>query len=334
VSAEVEFLIVGQGLAGTALAWELLRRGRDVRIIDLEEATTSSKIAAGVMTPITGQRMALSWRVQETLPAAREFYAYVESELAVPVFHERPILRLFRDPEEAARWETRKSDPAFAPFVGRPFVDVGDFGGFEICGGGSLDCPRYLTQSRRAFQSRGIYESGYVDPGGAADLRARRVIFCQGFAAASNPSFSWVPWKAAKGEILAVSIPALAGESRIISSGQWVAPVRGDIFLTGSTYEWQQLDNLPTVEARAALESGLRTLLPHPFHVIGHRAAVRPIINESKALVGLHPAFEKFGFFNGLGSKGALHAPYFAQMLAAHLVDGTPLDETCDLQKN
>jgi glycine/D-amino acid oxidase-like deaminating enzyme len=334
MSDEMEFLIVGQGLAGTTLAWELIRRGREVMIVDAEETVTSSKIAAGLVTPITGQRMALSWRIHETLHTAREFYGRIEAELAAPLLHERPILRLFRDAAEAARWGRRRADTAFAPFIERPFVDVGEFGGFEIRGGGYLDCARYLGDSREVFKKRGMYEARYLDPVEAATHPARWVIFCQGFAAARNPFFGWVPWKAAKGEILTVRIPALAGENRILTAGQWLAPVGSEFFRTGSTYEWHQLNSNPTAEARTLLESGLRRLTPHPFEIADHRAAVRPIINESKALAGIHPAREKLAFFNGLGSKGSLHAPFVAQMLAAHLVDGTPLDETCDLRRN
>ena len=73
----MEFLIVGQGLAGTALAWELIWRGRDVLVVDAGEAVTSSKIAAGLVTPITGQRLALGWRVDEMLAAARPYYERV-----------------------------------------------------------------------------------------------------------------------------------------------------------------------------------------------------------------------------------------------------------------
>jgi glycine oxidase len=67
---------------------------------------------------------------------------------------------------------------------------------------------------------------------------------------------------------------------------------------------------------------------------VDHRAAVRPIICESRALIGRHPARENLAFFNGLGSKGSLHAPYFASQLAAHLVDQAPLEDFCDLRRN
>ena len=61
------FLIVGQGLAGSLLAWELLARGKRVFVVDRDEPDTSSKVAAGIVTPITGQRVAPSWRVDDIM---------------------------------------------------------------------------------------------------------------------------------------------------------------------------------------------------------------------------------------------------------------------------
>ena len=53
-------MICGQGLAGTLLAWELVRLGSRVVVVDPGETVTSSKVAAGIVTPITGKRVALS----------------------------------------------------------------------------------------------------------------------------------------------------------------------------------------------------------------------------------------------------------------------------------
>ena len=51
---QVDFLIVGQGLAGSLLAKELLRRGRTVHVVDDRWKSSSSQVAAGLMTPLTG----------------------------------------------------------------------------------------------------------------------------------------------------------------------------------------------------------------------------------------------------------------------------------------
>jgi len=50
--------IIGQGLAGTALAWQLHMKRRSLLLIDSGDPSSASRIAAGLMTPITGQRLA------------------------------------------------------------------------------------------------------------------------------------------------------------------------------------------------------------------------------------------------------------------------------------
>src|SRR5215213_4280553 len=93
----VDFVIVGAGLAGTTLAWQLRRRGRSVLVLDRETGGAASRVAAGLVTPVTGKRLARSWRWDELFPAAVAFYREVEAEHGATFFHERPALRLFAD---------------------------------------------------------------------------------------------------------------------------------------------------------------------------------------------------------------------------------------------
>jgi glycine oxidase len=349
--APVEFLVVGQGLAGTALVWELLWRGREVLVVDPGVAGTSSRVAAGLVTPITGQRLALGWRVDTMLAAARPFYARIEAELGARHFHPRLVKRIFRSAEEAALWERRRHDPLRQPHIVQQLIgDAGPFGGCSFHGA-HLDTIGYLDASRAAFRDRGCLLEDQIDPMQAAAWPARCIVFCQGFEASRNPYFDWIQWRAAKGEILTVQTRGL-DPGTILSAGQWIVPVPESsesihcsdeaarepatiaLARTGSTYDWDHLDSQPTPEARAQLEAGLAGLHQHPCEFVDHRAAVRPIICESRALIGRHPARENLAFFNGLGSKGSLHAPYFASQLAAHLVDQAPLEEFCDLRRN
>ena len=66
-----DFLIVGQGLAGTLLAWECERVGCSFAIADAGHATASSGVAAGMINPITGRRLVKSWEIDGRLPVAR-----------------------------------------------------------------------------------------------------------------------------------------------------------------------------------------------------------------------------------------------------------------------
>ena len=110
-------------------------------------------------------------------------------------------------------------------------------------------------------------------------------------------------------------------------------PLGNSLFRAGATYEWDELDSVPTQKGRDEICSRLREFLRLPFEVIGHDAAVRPILRHQYPVVGLHPQLRQLGFFNGLGSKGALQAPWLADHFAVVLIEETPLDPAVDLHQ-
>ena len=341
-----DVIIVGQGLAGTTLAWHLRDAGQRVLVIDADEQVTASKIAAGLITPITGLRMALSWRGDVFLSAARAFYTRVETLTGTKFFHDGTAVRLFVSDAERQNWAQRCVQPAVQTHLvmppSEPLLDpkLGDAscGGFEMYAA-RLDVAAYLEASRAVFETEFLtldwqhevtIEKDGVSVGGR---RARYLVSCEGYGATRNPYFSWVPFKAAKGDILTVRFHS-AVPDRCIHRGIWIAPTAGpDVFRVGSTYDWDTLDQVPSAPARAEIEGKLQEFFHVPYTVLNHQAAVRPVIRESKALIGLHPAHDRLGYFNGLGSKGSLHAPWFAHAFTRFLVEGTPLPEGSDLRK-
>jgi glycine oxidase len=345
-----DVIIIGHGLAGATLAWHLHWRGWRVLVVDRDELHTSSKVAAGIVTPISGKRVARSWRVDDFLPAARDFYARTEKELGETFYRSVPYVRMLQSSDERRRWQEKRHDPAFQALLThpqpQPMLDASLFHtqeeGLEMKSAW-LDVRAWLAASRRYLEQRGDWltaeiqpEDIFVDDDGvtAAGCRAPYLVFCQGWEAARNPRFSWLKWKSAKGEILQFRAPALTGH-RIVNLGGWMLPLgRDGLFRAGSTYVWDDFTSLPTSAARDIIEARLHRALRVPFTITGHEAAVRPIINESKAVIGLHPVQRRLAFFNGLGSKGVLHAPFFAAQLAALLIDGTAVDYEVDLCRN
>src|SRR5262245_40838759 len=151
-------IVVGQGLAGTALAWQLRRRGRRVLVVD-REVGGSSRIAAGLITPVTGKRLAKSWRWDELVRAGVTVHRCVEAETGTSFFHQRPAVRLFRD--EAERRELdRRANEMLVGLV-RPHAEVNPdwfaapLGGFEMPAAARHDVPRYLDVSRNVFRREG-----------------------------------------------------------------------------------------------------------------------------------------------------------------------------------
>ena len=326
MSSHVEFVIIGQGLAGTALAWQLRRRGRGVLVVDRERGGCS-RFAAGLLTPVTGKRLAKSWRWDELFPAAEAFYRAAEAVTGAAFFHRRPALRLFATEAERARYEQRIATGPAQPGVNADWFHA-PLGGFEM-DAARLDVPRYLGSSRDYFRAHGAYREADVEARDieltadgvripALDLEAETLIFCRGFTSDSDPWFGEIPFNAAKGELLTLRVPGLA-EERVVHRGVWLAPVGNEVFRAGSTYTWNPLDAIPTAEGRAEIEAKLCAILRMPFEVIDHRAAVRPVIDAGLPVLGRHPRFPRLAYLNGLGSKGSLLAPFFANQLAAHL---------------
>jgi glycine/D-amino acid oxidase-like deaminating enzyme len=328
-------VVLGQGLAGTAVAWALRWRGLRVVVLDREADDTASRVAAGLMTPITGRRLAKTWRLDDLWPAAQAFYRRAEAELGARFFHPAPSLRLFADPAEAAAYENRATNH-FPELVGPldppidPATFAAPFGGFQMTPAARLDVATYLDASRRYFARDGGYLAADVNPGRDVELvpdgtclirlgiRARWLVFCQGFDVTSNPWFPEVHFLPVQGEVLALRVPGLT-ESRVVHRGVWLAP-QGDAYLAGSTYDRDRLDGIPTARGRDEVCSRLRKFLRLPFDVTGHRAAVRPVVAGNKPALGVHRQYPQLAYLNGLGSKGALQAPYIADLLASRLV--------------
>ena len=62
---KVDFLIIGQGIAGSTLALELLKREKTVLVVDRQDAGSSTRVAAGLVTPLTGKGMNAAWRQEQ-----------------------------------------------------------------------------------------------------------------------------------------------------------------------------------------------------------------------------------------------------------------------------
>jgi len=347
---DFETCIIGQGLAGTTLAWALNRTGQRVAIIDRDEQFTSSRIAAGLITPVTGKRFVKSWHFDEFWPAAVEFYRSIEAETEAEFFTQKNSVRLFANREEQELFNNKANRDfpelvhSSEKLINESCFDAPD-GGFEMVSAARLNVARYLDVSREAFTRQECHFIADIDPNTDLQLednavaiptigvKAQKVIFCQGFSGANNPWFQAVPFDSAKGEILTVRIPGF-NEQRTVHRGVWLAAIGDDLYRLGATYDREHLDCTPTTAGRDELCSRLKKNLRVPFEVVEHNAAVRPIIVGRKPAIGFHPQFPQLGYFNGLGSKGSLQAPWLAEHFASVISGNTTLLPDLDVSRH
>jgi glycine/D-amino acid oxidase-like deaminating enzyme len=321
-----DILIVGQGLAGTLLAWEFERAGISFAIADAGSAAATS-VAAGIINPITGRRLVKSWRIDALLPAARAKYRELETALGVALWRDLRVRRRFADDRERRIALEKQARGEFAPFV----LEAPDDAGFWIEGAARVDLAALVRTTRERWKAQGRWRAAAVNA--VADAHDYfLVIDCTGASGARSGIFDFVPWEFSKGEILALSVEGLTWDV-LINCGHWVLPVAAGAAWVGATHEPKFDDASPSLAGRAALEASAKRLLQVPFTVTGHFAGVRVNLPDKRPVAGRHPRDSRMGLVNGLGAKGALWAPPLARQWVNHLTEGVPFDVEISLER-
>lgn len=318
------WIIVGQGLAGTCLAWQFHLRGVPFLILDSEQGG-SSRIAAGMINPITGKNFQPSWQVAHFLPQAVSFYQSIEAILNLRFWHTLPILRLAQSAQEWDKISAKLAHPDVSPWVGQADQNPAPpwIGSVIVNHGGRLDTRVFLDASREFFRTANRYRPESVTLAHATDHH----IWCDGAAGLIAGHFD--SHRCAKGEILTLRAPAWDATTIRIGANGWLVPVGNGHFKCGSTYDRDHLSMEPTTAGREKISSIARLLGGEDFAIVDHLAGVRPILRRSEPFIG---PWSNGWMFNGLGSKGSLYAPGFAALLAAWLIDGNEPERVYDIR--
>jgi glycine/D-amino acid oxidase-like deaminating enzyme len=345
--------IIGCGLAGAAVAWQAIHRGWQTTVIDRAESDSCSRVAAGLVTPITGSRAAASWQWEQFFPVARSFYTRIEQTTGHRFWQEQPALRIFQSDEEQkvfqCRWKS-KPDNDTTPSVhafdcnSSPIFET-PFSAALMRPAARLETISYLDATKEYLRKQSaLFEMDldcdrdvFLDPQPhvcGIDRYFDAIIFCQGFAARENHWFRDLPLHPARGDILRISAPSSFPIDHVIHHSAWIVPDRHGELLLGATYDRKTLDGIvddriEVVEARKTLINRFRELLAPPFRdcpvdVLDHRAAVRPASYDRHPLIGQHREHSSLFCLNGLGSKGSLMSPLLADALlnsiAGHVI--------------
>ena len=341
---QVDFLIVGQGLAGSLLAQELRRRGRKVHVVDDGWKSASSQVAAGLMTPLTGRRFTLTKHYPELFAAAQERLS------ARGVFRPTSVYRMFVDDEQRAKGLKRTECRSCQPFIERVTsaqgqLDAGltDAFGGALMNGAWVDLPKLLADVRAELLADGSLTEAAFDPAEAvADaegvtwraLRAGAIVYCDGYKSAQRGPFRYLPWQPAKGEALTL-LTSVADKPYILNREGWALPLGQGVWRTGANWQWDQLDETPTETQKEKFIRRFRGYFGDEVQVevTAHVAGVRPCTSDNHPFMGTHPQQARTHLFGGLGPRGTVWAPLMAEEMAAYLCEGASLRPECDLAR-
>jgi len=316
-------LIVGQGLAGTVLGWTLAQAGIDWTMIDAGHAMAASRVAAGIINPVTGRRWVKTWRIEELWPETRSLYQGMERDLGVSLWREIKIRRYWRTDKERRVLQAKCDRGVLAPYVESINADS-----CVLAPAAQVDVPAMLSAARQRWLAEGRLTVGRGAWGEIAQHHSL-VIDCTGAAARRGLFATW-PWAISKGEVLRVRAPDL-DPGMILHRGHWLLPVaQGDAWI-GATHEPGVDDTAPTVVARDALLASGERLTGLDLAPTEHLVGLRLAANDKRPVIGRHPGHPGRGILAGLGSKGVLYAPWLARQWAEHILQGSAFDPTVDI---
>lgn len=326
---DVDFLLIGQGLAGTALSYKLINSGKSVHIIDQAGNNNCSRIAAGLFNPVTGRKMAKTWWADLLFPEIVPFYQSLEAFLNTRFLYNRSIYRPFLSIEEQNEWMGRSGEEEYSGYIQAvkktsQYNEVNDpYGGLLLNQTGYVDLNTMMDAYTSRLKERGELTDEPFDEDqlivkdegiSYKNIKAKALIYANGMGAKSSRFFHWVPLIPNKGEILVVDQDFAPQE--IINRGVFRITLPDKGIRVGSTYNSREVDNGPTASAKEEILEKLEKLVYAPVnHIVEHKSGIRPTTGDRKPILGKHPQHANVYMFNGFGAKGVSLVPYFSGIM-------------------
>ncbi len=339
-----DYFILGQGIAGSLLAWKLLQNGKSVLVIDDVKGPGASQVAAGMFNPIVFKRLNFSWNAHSFLPIAKKLYEELEFSLAGKWWFEMPLARFFGDQFTADQFEREQHKAPMGDYLSmEPDEELDQirsgFGYGIVKHAGYVDVSsmlvsirKYLTEheafvdalaneSDFDFSNEGVVFKGF---------HAAELICCNGFGVKKWHAWKHVPVVGAKGEVLHLTGQGYA-QKYILNNGKFILPIGKNEFRAGSTYEWRDLSLAPTEGAKNEILKKLKNLMSEDLKVTDVKVGIRPTSKDRRPILGNHPNNPKLKIFNGLGTRGVIIAPAMVDWYCDNLLHGTPLPSEVDV---
>jgi len=341
----VDVIIVGGGLSGICLAHELERHNVSYRIID-ENINYSSKVAAGMINPMTFRRMIKTWKGDELIPTLKSFYPAIEKKIGERFFYPIKLRRAFNSAHERDLWMERLLDPEYSDYVNTPETEENTpnyikdlFGNAFINTPGYVDSKKFMQHNHAYFLQRkkleyAAFNSVELDHENKTyqGKLFTHLVFAEGYRGEDNSFFNYLPFKNAKGEVLTIDSKDLK-KDEILNRKCFILPTEYGDFKLGSTYTWGTKDPCTTEIAKEELIMNYQELSSGDCEIIAHEAGIRPAAADRRPMLGEHPEHKGIYIFNGLGAKGYMIAPYFAIEFINFLLGEGELDKEVNIQR-
>lgn len=343
---DVDYIIVGLGLAGIAFTEELIAHKKSFVVFE-DNSQNSSIVAGGVYNPVILKRFTPVWNGHEQLQTALPFYEKLSQKLNLRLDTKFETRKVFKSIEDENNWFAAIDKPMLSqymsPKINRESVPgvLADYGYGILQGTGRIATEKLVQSYREYLSKKGSIrnerfqydELDNVENGiQYRDVNAQKVVFCEGFGIQQNPFFNDLPLREAKGELLTIYAEALDIDF-LLKSTVFVLPLGNHYYKVGATFNWKDKTSTPSEEGRLELIDKLKKVITVPYTIVDQTAGIRPTVKDRRPMVGIHPKYENLAVLNGLGTRGVMIAPTVAKNLFNHIEKGATLDKEIDIKR-
>jgi glycine oxidase len=357
-----DVVVIGGGLIGTATAWRLAAAGLDVALVVGERSAAASRVAAGMLAPVTETTFTERALLALNQASSRRWPTFsdevVEASGQPSGLRQGPTLSVASDADDSARLRTfadyldrqglenerlvsrecRALEPLLAPTVRSGLLVPTDW---------SCDNRVLLDALTVAAQRAGVREvTGFVHRVESVDgrvtgatladgttLATRRVVLANGAWAGQVDGLPPVPVRPVKGQVLRLDPGRFPGPGltvRAFSRGNEVYLVpraSGREVVVGATVEEQGFDHRVTAGGVYELLRDAREVIPMTAEYALAETSVgwRPNTPDNAPIFG-GCRLEGLSLATGHHRNGVLLTPVSADVAATYVLTGA-LDE-------
>jgi glycine oxidase len=354
VAARSDIVVVGAGVVGCAVAYELARRGASVRLVDdRAPGMGATQAAAGVLAPfiearhggplidLTTRSLALfdtfiadvtaasgrrvTYRRTGTLDAAMLDASMQQFTAAAAMLHERGLQAELLDASAVRTEEPQLTDRVIGGLL---IPSHGFVASTELTQALAAAARRHGAQVLPPARVRSIAVVGgnltvYTN---GETLSAGAVVLAAGTWASEviiHGARDRVPVKPIRGQLLQF---AWSGEPlrRVIWGERcYIVPWQDNTVLVGATVEDAGFDERTTVDGVRGLLDAACQLVPRAAQAgfTGARAGLRPATPDQLPVIGYSAAIPNLMYATGHYRNGVLLSPLTAQLVADAMLD-------------
>tara|TARA_R110001583_G_scaffold163880_1_gene316335 strand:+ start:19344 stop:20393 length:1050 start_codon:yes stop_codon:yes gene_type:complete len=342
----VDYIIVGLGLAGLAFTKELEKNNKSFIVFE-DNSQNSSIVAGGMYNPVILKRFTPVWNAIEQLKIALPFYKELELKFQKKYDFPVDIYRIFKSVEEQNNWFIATDKPALSKYMIPEIINekfegiLANYGFGKLTNTGRIDTKTLLEDYRSYLLENHVlkiesfeYDKLVIKENNIEykGINATKIIFCEGFGLLKNPFFNYLPMQEAKGELITIHAPELNVDF-LIKAAVFVLPLGNNYFKVGATFNWKDKTKNPTEEGKQELVSKLDSFITVPYTIVDHTAGIRPTVKDRRPLVGKHPKHQNLAVLNGLGTRGVMIAPIASKALYNHLEQDIPIDRELSIDR-